>query len=474
MTIFTRNQCVSARLLLLCLWLTSALALPVSGAEVPSSQETAPAQHETLTIGSAVQTALQLNPALQQSSNQVASGEINLSQTKSDFAPDLKMSLAGAERFDRDFNQMTGERDGRNFETASGSVGSTVNLFNGFGDVAALKSAEFELSGLRDSLSRSEQTLVFDTISRFLDVLTNHQLIGVRRETLQGNRRQLEQIEALYQAGNRPVSDLYQQRAQTGSAELDLLLAERDYAVSKLQLLQTIGIPPTADVVLAAADPTPVESSLVETVVEPLPDEVMASRPDLTAQQKQIEATREQVTQAKSGYWPTLDLSANLFSAYSSLDSSSFNSQFFDNNPNAAIGLTLSVPVFDRYLTRNNVAQARIRQYDAELTLTQLNLQAGAEYAQALQDFQTAQKAIGVTEAQLVASREALAAMEERYRVGAATLVELTQARTQFAQSGFDRVKARYALLKQGVALAYYRGDWGQMRTLLARLENPK
>ena len=54
------------------------------------------------------------------------------------------------------------------------------------------------------------------------------------------------------------------------------------------------------------------------------------------------------------------------------------------------------------------------------------------------------------------------------------TLVELTQARAQFAQSGFDRVKARYALLKQGVALAYYRGDWGQMRTLLARLENPK
>lgn len=449
-----------------------AIGLLLPGAALGAAESpVAPAA--PLTVGRAVQIALRQNPALQQAGNQVASGVIDLAQRRADFAPDLRLTLAGSERFDKEIDPLSGDRDGRNVEAASGALDSTVNLFHGFGDVAALHSAEWTLAGLRDSLSREEQSLVFTTIARFLDALTNRELIGVRRETLEGNRRQLEQVEALYLAGNRPVSDLYQQQAETASAELDLLLAERDFAVAKLQLLQTIGIPPTTAVELAAGDPAPLESALLAVTAEALPAEALALRPDLTAQQKQIAAAREQVVQAQAGYWPTLDLSAGLDSGYSSREANGFGTQFFDDNPGAAIGLTLAVPLFDRFLTRHNVAQARIRQDDAQLTLTRLALQAGAEYGQAVEDFQTAQKLIGVTAARLIAAREALAAMEERYRVGAATLVELTQARSQFAEAGFERVRARFGLIRQRLTVAYSRGDWGELRTLLTQLENP-
>jgi outer membrane protein len=296
----------------------------------------------------------------------------------------------------------------------------------------------------------------------------------VRQENLAGNRRQLERVEALHSAGNRPLSDLYQQQAETGSAELDLLLAQRDEVVAKLQLLQTLGIPPTTGVELATADLEPLETALLVEAPAALPAEALAQRPDLTARQKQIDAAREQVREAEAGYWPTLDLSARLGSDYSSLLEPDFDQQFFDDQVGAQIGLTLAVPLFDRFLTRNTVAQARLRQHDAELALIRLSLQADAEYGQALEDFLTAQKLIGVTAARLTAAREALAAMEERYRVGAATLVELTDARTQFTDAGFQRVKARFGLLRQRVALAYYRGDWGDLRALLGRLENPQ
>ena len=238
--------------------------------------------------------------------------------------------------------------------------------------------------------------------------------------------------------------------------------------------MQSVGIPPTTGVDLATADLDPLETTLRAEVPAALPAEALAQRPDLSAQQKQIAAAREQVKAAAAGYWPTLDLSARLGSDYSSLLEPDFDQQFFDDRTGAQIGLTLAVPLFDRFLTRNNVAQARLRQHDAELALVKLGLQADAEYGQAVEDFLTAQKLIGVTEARLTAAREALAAMEERYRVGAATLVELTDARTQFTDAGYQRVKARFGLLRQRVALAYYRGDWGDLRTLLGRLENPQ
>jgi outer membrane protein len=199
----------------------------------------------------------------------------------------------------------------------------------------------------------------------------------------------------------------------------------------------------------------------------------LAQRPDLLASQKQIEAAREQVAVARAGYWPNLNLAASLDGSYTSLArNDSFSGQFFDDNLSGVIGLTLAVPIFDRQQTRTQVAQARIRQQDARWSLLQRQLQAETEFGQALEDFRTAQQLIGVAESQLTAARQALAAVEERYRVGAATLVELTQSRAQFAAAGFERVRARYALITQGAAIAYYQGDWARMRALLALWEN--
>jgi len=425
-----------------------------------------------LTIDQAISLALDNNPALQQAANQVESGAIEVAQRKTDFAPDLGMTLTGAERFDKGFELGSDSRDNRNYETVSGALTSRLNLFNGFGDIAALRGAEWQLEGLQESFTREEQTLIFTTISAFLQALSDRELIRVRAENLEGNRRQLEQVEALYQAGNRPISDLYQQQAETGNAELELLIAERNYAVALLQLRQTIGVSPTTALEPQAANLGVLEANLVARPQMAPDPAVLAQRADLRASAKQMEASREQVAQVQAGYWPALDLAASLDADYTSLNRPDFSEQFFDENVGGAIGLALSIPIFDRQQTRNQVAQARLRQQDAHWSLVQRQLQAEAEVGQAFQDFRTAQQLIGVVERRLTAARQALATIEERYRVGAATLVELTQVRAQFVEAGFERVKARYGLITQGVAVAYYQGDWEQMRSLLALWEN--
>lgn len=464
---------LNVRLVLFLVLLVTGFVPPGFGlAQEPGTGQPAELQ---LSLRQAIHLALEKNPGLQQTANQVESNAIDVAQRRADFAPDLSVTLSGAERFDKALDPLDGDRDRRDYETVTGSLGSSVNLFNGFGDIAALRGAEWELAGQHDIFTREEQALIFSTVSAFLQVLSDRELIRVRTENLEGNRRQLEQIEALYRAGNRPVSDFYQQQAETSSAELDLLVAERNYAVSRLQLMQTIGLAPTTAATLTAPPLETLEMALVALPAERVQSEVLAQRADLLAREKQLEATREQLVEARAGYWPTLDLATSINSDYSSLDKSpGFSGQFLDDNPNATIGLTLSVPIFDRQQTRNQVARARIRQSNARLSLQQQQLQAETELGQALQDFGTAQKLIGVTEARLTAARQALAAVEERYRVGAATLVELTQARAQFVQADYDRVKARYGLIKQGAAVAYYQGNRERMQTLLVQWETPQ
>ncbi len=131
------------------------------------------------------------------------------------------------------------------------------------------------------------------------------------------------------------------------------------------------------------------------------------------------------------------------------------------------------MPIFDRDQTRSNVAQARIGEADAATTLLKLQQQAGLEVGQALADYQRAKLQLSTAGRQLDYARQALAASEARYKVGAATWIELSNARSVFVQAEGDEVRARYAVLLQGLNIGYARGDLDALLALLTPKENP-
>jgi len=171
-----------------------------------------------------------------------------------------------------------------------------------------------------------------------------------------------------------------------------------------------------------------------------------------------VEAAKKQITASRAGYWPTLSLSAGVGTSYRDPGSYDFNDQFYNNNMNGSIGLSLSLPIFDRLSTYNSVAQAKIGLRQAQLGAEKLELQTGVEIRQALEDYATAGKAVEVTQAQLRYSEQALKNMEERYKVGVSTLVDLNQVRTSNLQSSYNFNNAKYARLVKGVAVLYYSG----------------
>jgi outer membrane protein len=308
---------------------------------------------------------------------------------------------------------------------------------------------------------------VFQTISRYLGVVLDKELILSEQENLKAQRQQLARIEEFYKAGNRPVADVLQQKASIAQAELRLLAAERSYDVGKLELLRTMGLEATVDYEVAGL---PIEQMASDLVSRP-PDQLVVSesakRPDFQAQELRIDAASEQVRAARSGYWPALSLSASAGSDYASRShAGGFSDQFFDSNPNAQIGVSLSIPLFDRYETKHNVAQAQVQLANERLDLEDLKQQISFEVQQAVLDYQTATKELDVAEAQLGFARQALEAAEGRYNVGASTLVELAQSRAQYVAAVNGRVKARYSLLLGRVAVDYYQGDLNRMLAL--------
>jgi outer membrane protein len=184
--------------------------------------------------------------------------------------------------------------------------------------------------------------------------------VRVAEENLTSQALLLEQIEAFQKAGSRAVTDLYRQQAATAQAELDLLDARRNVEVVSLQLLQSLGRTPPATLELQPPEAIDLTNSLNDIDLEKAWRQALEARPDLRAQNRQIEAAGEKVREAKAGYLPSVDLFAEANSSYNSLtDDRSFNDQMADDNFGAAVGVAVSIPIFDRDQKRTSVAQAR-------------------------------------------------------------------------------------------------------------------
>jgi outer membrane protein len=184
----------------------------------------------------------------------------------------------------------------------------------------------------------------------------------------------------------------------------------------------------------------------------------LAQRSDLDAQEALVSAAEQSVKAAKGGRWPALSLSAGYNSAYNSATNLGFYDQL-DQRRGGSISVGLSLPLFDRGSVDLATQRAEVAEDNARLDLKDRQQQIGLEVRRAYLDYQAAVQQLDAAEVQVRAAQLALQTSQQRYNVGAATLLEVTQARATLVQAQSALVTARYGLLFQRTLIGYYVGD---------------
>jgi outer membrane protein len=275
------------------------------------------------------------------------------------------------------------------------------------------------------------------------------------------------------------MSDLFQQQAAAANAELLLLNAQRAYQLAEVSLMQTLQLDPFGNYNFVVPDVSDDQLTPEQYDSNTLLRNAFDRRLDLRAQESAIDASVQGIRLARSSMMPSLSLSGSIGSGFSSLQQRTvlddqglpmegpdgfsiredvpFGTQI-DNNRSQTIGLNLQIPIFNRFFTRTQVQRAQVQYDNARLDLENLQQDIGLQVRQSYLDYLTDEKRLDVTEKQLRAAEQALEAEQERYNVGASTLVELTQARANFVQASSDRADAKYTFLFRKRLIEYYIG----------------
>ncbi len=426
------------------------LSLLVLAIGITTAQAQSP---RVLTFEEAIQLALKRNVDLRKAETGLSLQSENILRERADFLPDLNIFANPSQRYGLSFDQTTGRVVQQDYRSFGINASSSLNLFNGFADVATLKQAEYQLESSRYALQRTRQLTLSEVANRFLQVLLDAQLIKIQEENLDAQKQQLLRTQELVAAGVRPPADLYQQQANVANAELQLINARRNHEVSKMRLLQALQLNP-AESYTVLSPSIPEKPTFVEYDLETLIQKAHTNRPDLKAQEARLRADRQNIRAARAGYYPRVTFNAGGGSNYTSL-ATQFNpeldfwEQIWNRNRGASLTLSINIPIFDRFLTRRAVKQAQVQYENDRIDLENLRNQIAMDVKQAYLDYQTAYKRLEVSDRQVEAARLALQAEEERYNVGQATLIELSQARANYVRAISERAQALYTFIFQ-------------------------
>ena len=432
-------------------------ALALAAFAAPASAQEAPVR---VTYEQALDLALEQSTALERARNDVGSARLDVSDARASFLPDLRLSLSADQSYGRSFSENEGEVLNETNEAMDGRVATSVTVFDGFANTSRLDGAELEAEAALSDMERTRQTVVFDVITGFLELIAAEEQVAVFAEALAAQEQQERDVRLLVDGGRRPISDLYQQQANVAAARVSLIEGRRTAALAEVNLVQTLRLDPAAEYEFVAP---PLPDSIVTTEQRSL-DELLRlawdNRADIVALERRVAAADQQVDVAQSGRWPTVAVSASYGTAYTTASDFVVIEQL-DQRRGGSIGIGLSMPLFDRGVAGRETEQAELQEENARLALVDQRQTVALEVRRALLDRDAAVERLAAAQARVAAAQRALTATQQRYDAGVATLLEVTQARADMTAATSDLVNARYTLLFQEESLDYYAGEMG-------------
>ncbi len=400
------------------------------------------AQTTAVTLSEAIQLARQARPTVAQARASLRTAEAQVRTSTGAYLPSLNATSSGNTSFSEapgHFNEVTQqlERGNRSTRSLSFGLSASIDLFTGFGRGADRRAAKAGVHAADASLTDAEYQAGLLATQQFFDALAAQQVVRVRQASVRRAEEQLTLSVAKLKVGSATRSDSLRSLVNLGNARLAEVTAGSNVAGTQAGLGRTLGL----DHGVAAADDSTFYHFSLGLDTAALMQEALDHSPSVIAAEANARAARASVTSARAAYWPTLALSGS--NNWNGSDANSY--QLFANR---SLTLGMSWPLFNRFQREQNIA-TRLGSLDAaEASAADARRNIQASLVTQVAALEAARLRIEITQTSVTAATEDLRVVSERYRVGAATILDVLNSQEALAQAEVDAITSRFDFLK--------------------------
>ncbi len=286
------------------------------------------------------------------------------------------------------------------------------------------------------------QTIIADALRDvrvvYYDVLLAQQLIAVQEASLKLLQQELDETTKRLNAGTVPRFNVLRAEVEVANARPKLIRARNAFRTAKDRLANLLGesIPRgTDELPLALTDK--LEASPWNVDLSAAVAQALEHRTELEALRKAETLRAENVTSAKSGYKP----SVQIFAGYGA-KSSQFSGDLTEELHGWEAGAQLSWNVFDGFLTKGRVLEAEGLRRQTEEELAEAARGVELEVRTAYSSFIEAREVLRSQEKVQESAEEALRLATVRAGAGTATQLDVLNAQTALTEARSTQVQA--------------------------------
>ncbi|WP_224997016.1 TolC family protein [Cesiribacter sp. SM1] len=438
------------------------------------------AMGDRISLQEAVEYAWRNNIQVRQSQLQVQASEIDYLQSRLGRLPTLNGQATHGYNFGRSVDPFTNQYTTDPIRYNSFSFFSSVDVFAGFQAHNQIKARYAELEAARQDAAEARNIVGLQVTDAYLQVLLTQELAAIARLQVNTSQEQLNRTRIQVEAGSLPQANLYDVESQLAADEVSAVNAENNLELAKLNLLQSLQLPGGQNV---EVEPIEIDMSGLQ-LTTTSPQEIYAvaleNQPQIRAANNRQDATQYSLQAAKGALMPSLALSGNITTQYSSIGTERDvitmpdfletpagyvqgtdqvviirqpNTQvvvneipFWDQldlNRRGSVSINLNIPVFNNYQARRQVGLARIQSRSADLELERIKNQLRSSIEQSYADARAAAKRYAALQKQVESLELAFRNAEIRREVGSISTYDFT-----FAKNNLDRARAELAQAK--------------------------
>ncbi len=412
---------------------------------------------EAWTLERCIDTALENNRNVKQQNLAKEAREIAYEQARQDLLPNLNATVGQSFGFGRTevgYNQT----ENTNSRNTSFRVSSGITLFDGLRMKYNIDAKKADMYASEADLKKMKEDIVLSVSTAFLQVLMNKELLQLSEEQLVLTHESIKQRKAMVESGRMAEGELYELQAQEAKEELSRIQADNALKLSLLDLAQILELEDFKNMdVVVPQHLMNAELSLLSP--ESVYGNALTNRPEVKSSEYKLESSEKNVDIARSAYYPTLTFGASIGTDYFYSSATKTNNSFdkqLSNNLGSSVGLTLSVPIFNKFENKNRVRSAQLEVENSKLEMENTKIALRKTIQQVYQTALAAQVRWEAAEKSEKSAQEAFRFASQKYDAGRATQYELFQAKNNLAQVLSEKTQSKYEYVFRSMILEIY------------------
>ncbi|MDR0743556.1 MAG: TolC family protein [Tannerella sp.] len=382
--------------------------------------------------------------------------EVNLNTARNRRLPDLSASASQTFSFGRSASGYDNTYQDHNSNTIRWSASTSVPIFSGFRINNEIAAAKLDLQTVAAELERTKEDMEITITSACLQILYYKEMLAIANKQADLSREQLERVKKLHENGRASEAQIYEVEAQIANDNLAVVQAASDLQIATLALTQLLELPTPEGFDLK--EPDDHADFMLARKPDMIFETALTTRASIRAEEFRLKSREKSIHLAKGAYYPTLSFGAGYGNNYYKINGAK-NTSFSDqikNNRNEYFGLNLSIPIFNRFATRNSVRSARLNTQLQQLQLENTKKSLYKEIQQAYYNAVTAGEKYRSSEAACRSAEKSFGYMQEKLNNGRATMYEYNDSKTSMTKALFNRTQAKYDFILRKKILEFY------------------